>query len=140
MANKLKEHDNTLVLQYLENVSNYQQACAEYCFFNDIATGTANLDAGGNTRPLSKTMLFDIISSLPVISSKTVQARTGLSRSHAARVAMFSRILSKAFEMHIRNYREIPTIIPWVSEYADAKEFAADDRLQYHQFLLSKYN
>jgi hypothetical protein len=138
MARKPIEHDNNLVTQYLAGIVSYSHACEIYCFFDDIATGTACLDAGNNTRPLSRRMLLDLIQTLPVISTKAVQHRTGVSVGHAQKLALFARVLSKAFEMQVRDYREIPSITA-PADYINIMEFAAEDRKEYLGFLLKRF-
>jgi hypothetical protein len=59
---------------------------------DDILTGTALLNLGGNTRPVRKGLIFDMLRDLDEISTATVQEYTGFSERHARKVASLMRI------------------------------------------------
>jgi hypothetical protein len=68
--------------------------------FDDIVTGAVRLDMGGNTRPLSKTMMVSLLQILDVVSTEAVQSTKLYSKRHAQRVCQCLRIIeSMAFNV-----------------------------------------
>lgn len=102
MARRPKQHDNIVVCEHLGEYlgfSYFKQDgnLREVMALDDILTGIASLDHGGNTRPLSKSTLFSLLATLPVITSEAVQDAAWCSQSHARRLAVALRIASSAF-------------------------------------------
>jgi hypothetical protein len=102
MARRPKQHDNSMVCEHLEGYlgfSYFKQggSLREVTALDDILTGVACLDHGGNTRSLSKSTLFSLLATLPVITSDTVRDAVQCSQSHARRLAVALRIASSAF-------------------------------------------
>jgi hypothetical protein len=94
-------HDNSAVVDRLEDFFMRTDAIAEYPALDDILVGVCNLDYGGNTRPLSTSKFFWLLSTMRVITIPAVQAATGNSYGHAAKIASGLRIASRAFESHV---------------------------------------
>lgn len=63
---------------------------------DDILEGVSRLDYGGNTRPLSKSKLYTLLSALPIVSTATVQAATGQSSRHSRNLSQALRVASTA--------------------------------------------
>jgi hypothetical protein len=70
---------------------------------DDMFVGCANLDAGGNTRPMNTGLLFSLLRDLNDINIETIQAYTGCSESHSYKLAAYLRILSTAFDTAVDN-------------------------------------
>jgi hypothetical protein len=129
-------HDNRLVKSYLMPCTSLAGACRVFAFAESLFTGVANLDYTGNTRPLSKRTLFDVLRNMDYISIDLVQKRTGYSYSHAQRITLACRVLSKAFARELDSY-QIPELQDM--ELVDYSSFITEDRLAYRQFLIDSY-
>ena len=70
---------------------------------DDMFVGCANLDAGGNTRPMKTGLLFNLLRDLNDINVESIQAYTGCSESHSYKLAAYLRILSTAFDTAVDN-------------------------------------
>lgn len=70
---------------------------------DDMFVGCANLDAGGNSRPLKTGLLFNLLRDLNDINNETIQAYTGCSDSYAYKLAVCLRVLSTAFDHAVDN-------------------------------------
>lgn len=63
---------------------------------DDILTGVSRLDYGGNTRPLSVSKLYTMLSSMLHITTQAVQEATGKSERYSRKLALALRIASNA--------------------------------------------
>lgn len=61
-----------LLKPYLQGVKSPGHALSTLPGFDNIVTGVVNTDFGGNTRPLSKKLVINLLQRLDVISSKAV--------------------------------------------------------------------
>jgi hypothetical protein len=116
-------HDNSAVVDRLENLCRLKDAIAEYPALDDILTGVCRLDYGGNTRPLSASKFFWLLSTMRVITIPAVEKCTGDSYGHAAKIASGLRIASRAFESHVTMLearREAAALLKTVSAEAAA--------------------
>jgi hypothetical protein len=59
---------------------------------DDIITGIARLDLGGNSRPIHKGLLFDMLRDLDEINVHTIREYAGFSERHSRRLAGLLRI------------------------------------------------
>lgn len=108
MARLPKQFDNETVFIHLNDywsLSNFNQSGnpKDVWLLDDILTGVANLDYGGNTRPLLKRKLFSLLATLQVITSDAIKEITQCSESHARRLAAALRIASRAFAAQLHS-------------------------------------
>jgi hypothetical protein len=68
---------------------------------DDILTGIASLNLGGNTRPIRRELLFVMLRDLDEIATTTVQEYTGFSDSHARKVALAMRVAVNALNRFV---------------------------------------
>jgi hypothetical protein len=98
MTKKEYEYDNSFLVEELIGYPLYGQACDDYPFVDDVITGVANLDLGGNVRPVSRNLLYVLISTLPVIKTSAVMEATEKSNSYAKKLTALLRVACKALE------------------------------------------
>ena len=106
MPRPSKTQDNKLVKELLSNYCSLYEASLEYPFLDDIIHGASRLDLGGNTRPLSKGMLYNVLADVDNITTLSVgesidnsahakiTGRTQLSERHLQKIATALRIAS----------------------------------------------
>lgn len=98
---------------YLADFMFPKDALERLPLFDDIVTGAVHLDAGGNTRPLSKTMMVSLLQVLDEITTAAVQESTNKSLRHAQRIALCLRIIEGlAFKTSQVRWHP-PTMIDW---------------------------
>lgn len=107
MAKKEYEYDNTYLVEEFINYPLYGQACDDYPWIDDIITGVANLDLGGNTRPISRNLLYVLISTQPVIKTSLVEEATGKSNSYAKKLTALLRVACRTLEKELRKQEKI---------------------------------
>lgn len=107
MAKKEYQYDNSYVMSELTHYQLYGQACEDYPFIDDIVTGAAHLDLGGNTRPLSVIVLWILLSNQPVLSTSVVMEATGKSLSHSKKIVSVLRVASHALEKELRKAHSV---------------------------------
>lgn len=105
MARPITIHDNQSVQNYLcdyltfnrymEDESNPQSMRNA---MNDIFNGVSRLDYGGNTRPLSVSKIFTLLSAIPKITVNAIQEATGQSERHSQRLAQALRVSSTGIQ------------------------------------------
>lgn len=78
-------------------------AIEDFPCLDDMFVGCANLDAGGNTRPMKTGLLFNLLRDLNDINVESIQAYTGCSESHSYKLAAYLRVLSSAFDTAVDN-------------------------------------
>ncbi|OQS45091.1 hypothetical protein B0T49_21885 [Chromobacterium violaceum] len=105
MARPTKTHDNEAVMFYLCDYLTFKRFMEDESIpesmknaIDDILTGVSRLDHGGNTRPLSASKLYTMLSSMPHITTQAVQEAAGQSERHAQRLALALRIASTAIQ------------------------------------------
>lgn len=85
---------------FLKNFVFPRQALKFLPMFDDIVTGAVRLDAGGNDRPLSKTMMVSLLQVLDEVSTEAIQTTKGYSKRHSQRICQCLRIIeSMAFKV-----------------------------------------
>lgn len=98
-------HDSRRVQAFVANFSGAYELGAEFPPLDDLLTGVVHLRTGGDTatRPLSKRVLFRILSTCSVISTEaTARVLRGEYGSAAViRYTTLSRVASKAIEVHL---------------------------------------
>lgn len=140
MAAPFKLYNNNIVYLHLNkyaslNLFNKYGNYGNVLALDNILTGVANLDLGGNTRPLSVHKLFKLLTAHPVISSKHIVEAFNYSESHARRLALVLRVASCAFENHLLkrekdpNYCAHPLEGPMEQDDFDHTEI--DDSVEY---------
>lgn len=102
MAKKEYEYDNSYLVEEFINYPLYGMACDDYPWIDDIITGAANLDLGGNTRPLSRNMLYTLISTQPLIKTSIIEDATGKSNSYAKKITAVVRVCCRALEKELK--------------------------------------
>jgi hypothetical protein len=105
-ANRLKP--------YLQNFVFPKDALSALPMFDDIVKGAVVADAGGNTRPFSKSRMIRFLQSLDVISVEAIrQHEPQWSLRHAQKVAMCLRIIERhAFDIAVVQWH-IPDDTDW---------------------------
>jgi len=81
---------------FLTNFIFPRDALAELPMFDDIVTGAVKLDAGGNTRPMSKTMMVSLLQILDEVTTEAIQEAVQCSLRHAQRLAQYLRVIEQA--------------------------------------------
>jgi hypothetical protein len=81
---------------FLKNFIFPRDALAALPMFDDIVTGAVRLDAGGNTRPMSKTMMVSLLQVLDEVTTEAIQEVIHCSLRHAQRLAQYLRIIEQA--------------------------------------------
>jgi hypothetical protein len=86
---------------YLQNFIFPKDALSTLPMFDDIITGAVVADAGGNTRPFSKSKMIKLLQSLDFISVEAIrQHEPQWSLRHAQKIAMCLRIIERhAFDI-----------------------------------------
>lgn len=79
---------------YLKNFMFPREALRRLSMFDDIVTGAVQ-DSGGNTRPLSKTMMVSLLQGLDHIAADAIKVQTGSSLRHSQRIAMCLRVIER---------------------------------------------
>lgn len=105
VANRLKP--------YLQNFILAREALQALSGFDDIVHGAVRLDAGGNTRPLSKTMMVSLLQVLDEITTEAVRESIGGSVRHAQRVAMCLRVIERTAYKVAQIHWYVPTEADW---------------------------
>ena len=77
---------NTVVNKFLNREHNYNEMSSSVFWLDDIFTGVAALDLGGNTRCLSKYMLFDILKGLELVNTEILQDYCGVAIRQAQKI------------------------------------------------------
>ncbi|MGX9221436.1 hypothetical protein ACWV27_23975 [Massilia varians] len=97
---------------YLKHFMFPREALERLPMFDDIVTGAVK-DSGGNTRPLSKTMMVSLLQGLDEIAAGPIQDDTGLSLRHSQRIAMCLRIIERASFKVAQKHWYIPNETDW---------------------------
>ena len=103
MARKPIVFDNTHVVKKINHYCKLKDATDDYPVLDDVLNGVANLDYDGNTRPLCIKKLFNLLATVPSISTQAVQDATQQSLSHCKRLCTALRIASKELGKHWAN-------------------------------------
>lgn len=103
MARPITTHDNQTVQFYLCDFLTFKHYMDDEGVpqsmrnaVDDILTGVTRLDFGGNTRALSVSKIYYLLSSLPEITVKAVQEVAEQSESHCRKLAQALRVASRA--------------------------------------------
>lgn len=97
---------------YLKHFMFPREALERLPMFDDIVTGAVK-DSGGNTRPLSKTMMVSLLQGLDQIAAGAIQEDTGLSLRHSQRIAMCLRIIERTGFKVAQTHWYIPNETDW---------------------------
>jgi hypothetical protein len=98
-----RQHDNSKtklsngVKIYVQDCFDLDEALGSLPILDDLITGAAQIDLGGNTRPLNHRMLFAMLQHLDYISPLTVRAFMGCSEPHSRKVANCLCVIVTAF-------------------------------------------
>lgn len=98
---------------YLQNFIFAREALQALSGFDDIVHGAVRLDAGGNTRPLSKTMMVSLLQILDEITTEAVRESIGGSVRHAQRVAICLRVIERTAYKVAQIHWYVPTEADW---------------------------
>lgn len=98
---------------YLQGFVFPREALRALPMFDDIVTGTVNLDAGGNTRNLSKTVMVSLLQGLEEISTDAIQEATGQSKRHCQRIGQYLRIIERTGFKVAQTYWDTPLEHGW---------------------------
>lgn len=98
---------------YLQDFIFAREALKALSGFDDIVHGAVRLDAGGNTRPLSKTMMVSLLQVLDEITAEAVQENIRGSLRHAQRVAKCLRVIEVTAYKVAQKHWYIPTEMDW---------------------------
>jgi len=105
MPNRLKPYLNDYIFP--------REALERLPMFDDIVTGAVRLDAGGNTRPLSKMMMVSLLQVLDEVSAQAIQEDKQLSLRHSQRIAMCLRIIESASFEVAQKHWHMPSEASW---------------------------
>lgn len=96
---KTKPNPNNIYLKDCWSFSSMKDDLPPYFVVNldDILTGVSNLDLGGNTRPVSKRLLFNMLRDLDEISTQTIKGYTNYSESYCRKLAGLMRVTVQSF-------------------------------------------
>ncbi|MGJ7916366.1 hypothetical protein ACI48D_12940 [Massilia sp. LXY-6] len=97
---------------YLKHFIFPREALAGLPMFDDIVTGAVK-DSGGNTRPLSKTMMVSLLQGLDQITAEAIQEDKGLSLRHSQRIAMCLRIIERTAFKVAQAHWYAPSEVDW---------------------------
>ena len=89
-----------------------REALEKLPMFDDIVTGAVK-DSGGNTRPLSKTMMVSLLQGLDEIAANVIQKDAHLSLRHAQRIAMCLRVIERAAFKVAETHWYLPSETDW---------------------------
>jgi hypothetical protein len=104
-ANRLKP--------YLQEFTYPHDALSALPMFDDIVTGAVNLDAGGNTRNLSKSVMVSLLQGLDEISTEAIQEATSQSKRHCQRIGQYLRIIERTGFKVAQTYWDTPLELDW---------------------------
>lgn len=94
--------DNKIVSEFLFQFEKLHEFDEQYLFVDDILTGVAKLDLGGNTRDLSKYMLFNLISTMSVITVKGIEDKLGIKVRQAQKIFVSLKVINRMLEKEIK--------------------------------------
>lgn len=97
---------------YLKHFMFPRDALERLPMFDDIVTGAVK-DSGGNTRPLSKTMMVSLLQGLDEIAAEVIQKDARLSLRHAQRIAMCLRVIERAAFKVAETHWYLPSETDW---------------------------
>lgn len=80
---------------YLQDFTFPGDALSKLPMFDDVVAGVVVADAGGNTRPFSKSYMVSLLQKLEEISTESVLDEMQCSERHAQKVAMCLRIIER---------------------------------------------
>lgn len=106
MAKKEYEYDNSYLVDEFIIYPTFGDCCDEYPWIDDIITGVCNLDLGGNTRPLSRNLVYVLVSTQPIIKTSLIMQATGKSKSHSQKIVAIVRVACRAIEKELKK-REV---------------------------------
>jgi len=110
MVKKAYEYDNSYLVEEFIDYPTYGAACDDYPWIDDIITGVSLLDLGGNTRPISKNVLYVLMSTQPTITKNLIKEVTGKSDSHAQKLTAMVRTACRAIEKELRIRQAVNSI------------------------------
>lgn len=85
------------IQMYLVDHMTLDEALVDLPLLDNLIVGAARLDLGGNSRPLSSSLLFALLKNLDVITPITVRDFRGCSERHSQKLAQALRIIIAAF-------------------------------------------
>lgn len=107
MAKKEYVHDNTWLMEELQQYASYGEACDDHPWIEDVLTGVCHLDLGGNTRPLRRQLIWVLMAHQPTITTSVIMEATGKSLSHSKKIVGMVRIACRAVEKELRKTERV---------------------------------
>ena len=104
---RLKVVDNLLVKNFLLEYDEYKDMSEEHYWTDDIFTGCTRLDLGGNTRDLSKYLMFSILKEYEAITSKIIEEHCNVKERQAQNIVKCLNIISCMLRKEIINRKLI---------------------------------
>jgi hypothetical protein len=83
---------------YLTEYLTLEDALEDLPMLENLITGASLLDLGGNSRPVSCSLLFALLQNLDVITSAAIGEFRGCSPRHSQRLAQCLRVIVTAFD------------------------------------------
>lgn len=83
---KQRQIDNKAVSDVLSKYKSLKQAVRQFYWIDDIITGVSRIDLGGNTRPLSISLLFHFISTSTVINTSIIMSYCDVKTRQAQKI------------------------------------------------------
>lgn len=102
--NTPKEFDNKRVVEELQHYCTFSEAVQDYPFLDNIITGVCNLDLGGNTRPLSTAVVYTLLATQSLITTKLIAEAAQCSERHAQKICGCLRVAAREVEKHLDKF------------------------------------
>lgn len=110
---KIRQIDNTFVSSIFSKYPTLSCAIKQFYWLDDILTGVARLDMGGNTRPLSLSVLYDFLSESGIINTTIISSYCGIGTRQAQKVMLSLTIANRMCEKELRRMGFTDENIPW---------------------------
>ncbi len=92
---KANQIDNSSVLVVTSTMGDWWDARHKYKWLDDVLVGVSRLDLGGNTRPISVTMLYMLLTTCSVINVSIIQGYCNVGVRQAQNIMGAMRIVHR---------------------------------------------
>lgn len=91
-------------MEELQHYCTFTEAVEDYPFLDNIITGVCNLDLGGNTRPLSTRVVYTLLTTQAIISTKLIMEAHYVGERQAQKICACLRIASREVVKHLDKF------------------------------------
>lgn len=98
---KQRQIDNTKAESVFYAFEDYYQAVERFYWLDDIITGVCRLDLGGNTRPLSRGVIYNFISTSTIINTDIIMAACDVQMRQAQKILLSVGIAVRMIEKEL---------------------------------------